>query len=238
MQGLHRPTALLGRGLLTLFAGIAGTGWAVADPIYIQPPAPTLAGIASQHDPTNVLPFQYKAFDDFMLTASASISHVTWFGSYSESIHDPVVDTLIEFWSDDSGLPGDLLVSYRIQGDASERFIQSDQLFTAFDYGTDLAIPFTASANTKYWMSIQLNVAFPPQWFWRDGLGGDDRSAEITGSVSDTPAPISHDRAFALYSSTPAPIPEPSALALTTTGVAALILRRRRIAKSRSSRSV
>ena len=224
MKRLHVIT-----GFLTVLTWAAAS-WTFADPIYIQPPPRTLGGIASQHDPTSSLPFEFTAFDDFRLTENASIRRVEWFGSYSARVHEPVVESTIAFWSDEASLPGQLLVSYRTQGSAFEQFVQSDTLFTAFHYGTDLGIPFAASANTKYWMSIQLSVAFPPQWFWRDGLGGDDRSALITGSVSDKPSPISHDRAFALFSSTPAPIPEPSSLILISTGVAGLILRRRHAA--------
>ncbi len=218
---------LVGRGILLLLTWPAATDRAFADPIYIQRPAGNLGGSASQRDPTNVLPFQFTGFDNFILPTNASLNRVEWFGSYSAPVHEPVVESLIAFWSDQAGLPGQLLRSYRTPGSAFERFVESDTLFTGFRYGTDLGIPFDAAANTKYWMSIQLTVAFPPQWFWRDGQGGDDRSAEITGSVSDKPAPFSHDRAFALFTSTPAATtPEPSALILISTGIAGLVRRR------------
>jgi hypothetical protein len=220
--------ACVGRGILALLTSTAATGEAFADPIYVQRPAPNLGGNASQRDPTNTLPFQFTAFDDFTLPRDASVNRVEWFGSYSAPAHEPVVESLITFSSDRAGLPGELLRSYRTPGSAFEQFVGNDNLFTAFHYGTDLGIPFAATAATKYWISIQLTVAFPPQWFWRDGQGGDDRSAEITGSVSDKPAPISHDRAFALFTSTPpSATPEPSSLILIVTGFVGLVRSRR-----------
>ena len=49
--------------------------------------------------PTNTLPFQFTAFDDFTLPRDALLNRVEWFGSYSAPAHEPIVESLIGFWS-------------------------------------------------------------------------------------------------------------------------------------------
>jgi hypothetical protein len=209
--------------MVILVVCAAGAHTASADPIYMQPPTRALGGNASQHDPNNFgspFPFQYTAFDDFVIRADASISKVQWYGSYAAPAHDPISEFMIAFWSDQSGLPGSQLRAYEIPGAANERFVEADTVtgFTGYRYRTTLAVPFAASAGTKYWVSIQPTVAFPPQWFWRDAQGGNNTSAIIIPSLSSGPRPALGDNAFELGAT-----PEPASLILISAGVAGLM---------------
>jgi hypothetical protein len=179
-----------------LWAG--GARAADSVPIYVQPAQAPLGGYASQNAP-NSFGSLYKTFDNFTLTTDALITDVEWQGSYSNAVHSPITKFEIIFWSDNAGLPGQALQTYNILGSAGEHFVASDANgFFAYSYTTHLPTPFAADAHTTYWLSIQPTVDFPPQWFWRQGNGGDGRSAQILRSLSPAPRPTQGDLAFAL----------------------------------------
>jgi hypothetical protein len=176
-------------------------------------------GYSSQNAPNSFGDF-LQAFDDFTLTKDASISEVEWEGSYSDVSIGGISRFKVTFWSDIAGLPGNALQTFDIAGNASEQFVGGGgNDFIEFHYATRLPSLFLASADTTYWLSVQPTLDFPPQWFWRDGTGGDNRSAERIGS--DTSQVIT-DRAFSLSA------PEPPTLALFATGSIVLLVATRR----------
>jgi len=217
---------MFGSAFLLALTCTAGARWAGADPIYVQRPADSLGGSPSQSDPTGVLPVEIVTFDNFTVARDGAINRVEWLGSYDGPAHEPLQGYTIEFWSDSAGLPGRLLWSISSKGNPFEGFVANDATFSAFRYGTDLGIPIPVSAHTTYWMSIALSVPFPPHWFWRDGIGGDDRSATLTASGGIFP--ISHDRAFTLFATPSAITPEPGTLALLSAAAAFSVWRRQR----------
>jgi len=184
---------------------VGGARAADSIPIYVQPAQPPLGGFASQNAPNSFGPL-FTAFDNFTLTTDALITDVEWQGSYSDAVQGTIIQFEIIFWSDNAGLPGQALQTYDILGTAGEHFVASDSNgFLAYSYTTHLPTPFAADAHTTYWLSIQPTVDFPPQWFWREGTGGDGRAAQIVRSVSPDPRPIPTDLAFALMSD-PVPV--------------------------------
>jgi hypothetical protein len=130
-----------------------------------------------------------------------------------------ITEFQLMFLADNSGLPGTVLQAYTIAGNAGETFVGSASTFFDYSYSVNLPAPFNAGANTKYWLSIQPTVDFPPQWFWRAGTGGDSQSAEIILSVSPDPVLLPEDSAFSLKGT---PVPEPSTLGSLGIGLSLL----------------
>jgi PEP-CTERM motif len=212
------------RGVIIAALWSGGTGWADAGVLYDQP-ASSPGGLASQNAP-NVFGPLYTAFDDFTLTTGALVSGVQWQGAY---YNPPTQGTITQFelifWSDNAGLPGTALRTYDISGNAGETFAGSSGDFLDYNYAANLSTPFQVDANTKYWLSIQPTVDFPPQWLWRYGTGGDGQSAQIILSVSPNPSPVLQDLAFSL---TGISVPEPSTLVMGGIGTSIVLVARRR----------
>lgn len=197
MKAVRRSVGPLLVQLMIAILWVGEARAADSTPLYVQPPQRPLGGLASQDSPGS-FGFPYTAFDNFTLTADASIATVEWQGSYSSS-GGTMTGVEITFWSDDAGLPGEALQTYEIAGNAGETFLASDVFgFRAHTYTAPLPTPFAADAGTTYWLSIRPTVSFPPQWFWRQGDGGDERSAQFARVVSPNYWTIPADLAFAL----------------------------------------
>ena len=178
---------------------VGGVRAADADVLYEQPVTEeSLGGIRSQNAP-NAFGDGYLAFDNFSLSMDALITGLEWHGTYSTpGLRGTITHFEITFWSDDAGLPGEPLQNYVITGNAGEEFVDGSSAALAFRYHTELPTPFEADANTTYWLSIQPTLNFPPQWSWRQGLGGDGLAAQIVRSISPDPSLLRIDLAFAL----------------------------------------
>jgi len=178
--------------------------------LYDQPAGAAGGGVASQNAPNAFGP-QYTAFDNFSLPMGAFITSVQWEGAYSAMPISVITQFQIMLLADNGGLPGGVLRTYDIPGNAGETFVGTSVGFFDYSYLVNLPTAFGVTANTKYWLSIQPTVDFPPQWFWREGTGGDGVSAQINLAVSSNPSLIAEDDAFSLTGTS---VPEPSGLQL------------------------
>ncbi|HVP55971.1 MAG TPA: PEP-CTERM sorting domain-containing protein [Candidatus Eisenbacteria bacterium] len=198
-------------------------GWAAQVLVYSQP-TDLNGGYASQNDPS--LGGFATAFDNFTLGSSANINQVTWVGSYITGVGG-ITGYTLGFWSNSGNAPGSLLMSYSVGGNAGEASMGTDNLGNpVFGYSLMLGSSFAAAAGTEYWLSIVPDLAFPPQWLWETGTGGDSNNYQcFFGTCGNNP----YDQAFALYAQQQTTIPEPSSLMLLGSGIlgAAGLLRRK-----------
>jgi hypothetical protein len=220
--------------LVVLGLLVTGAGRAKADLLYSQPSdfgSPNANGVASQNDtsPGGFGNFA-TAYDNFTLTMTATITNVTWQGLYfNPPTQGPITAFTIAIWANNpagGGQPGAQLFTQTISGTANETFVGLEGgTFPTYNYSADIS-GFTATAGTAYWLSIVPDLAFPPQWGWHSGTGGDGRSIQ---DFLGTRMVITNDDAFTLNSPSPA-VPEPASLTMLGIGAISLMgfgLRRR-----------
>ncbi|DAC71889.1 MAG TPA: hypothetical protein DSN98_08085, partial [Thermoplasmata archaeon] len=119
--------------------------------------------------------------DDFKLTATKEVNSIFWQGGYFQcqlatGQHDYNWDWRVIFWSDDGteNHPGSEIYNQTIPDASLARQFwynytnPNGNTYWVANYTTDLPVPITFAANTKYWLTIQAiqgsNTA--PQGCW------------------------------------------------------------------------
>ena len=221
----------LTRGMALIIAALGlVVGQVRAGVIYDQPVDPAGGGVASQNDTSGGNGSFATTYDNFTLGTSAQVTGISWVGlTFNPPDDNPAITAFtISFYSDSGGVPGSVLESETITGNANQTANGSLGGFPTFTYSASLSTALNASAGTEYWVSIVPDLSFPPQWGWSNGLGGDGQSYQVFfGSGSSLPG----DRAFTLTGDAVSAVPEPSTLA--SAGIAGLFglgfaLRRRK----------
>jgi hypothetical protein len=168
-----------------------------------------------------------QVWDNFTLAAPGNVTTVSWTGWILPSFGQ-INGFTISFYNDDivdgSHVPGTLISSKSISGNANEVGVGSHNSYGIFDFSA--AVPFAAAANTQYWISI---VADPQSstWNWANSNGMDSSFYEDDGNGSV--GPVGTDVAFTLSNTS---VPEPGSLTLAGTGVLVLFgMARRRFSK-------
>jgi hypothetical protein len=212
----HFIRALLGVAMLAVWAGIMVVPASAGD-IYVQPPDNSGNLYASQNDTNSGgLGNFATVYDNFTLGSTSSINMVKWTGGYFNPGPPGAITAFdVDFWADSGGAPGASLASTVVAGNANETFLGSD----TYSYSLNLGTPFTALAGTQYWLSVEPDMGFPPQWGWATSTGspGDGTAYQDfigTGSQPGT------DFAFSLSGTTATP--EPGSMLLMATFLMAL----------------
>jgi len=128
---------------------------------------------SSQND--TCYPFVSQVADDFIFELDMVITDVHWWGGFWNPPPNSVDPTYfyIYFYADDgtgnaptgAGLPDPAptaLATYYFSGISGLPLDPNG----FYEYQVDLNPPFSASANTKYWIAIQEDTCYPPQWGW------------------------------------------------------------------------
>jgi hypothetical protein len=165
-------------------------------------------------------------YDNFTLASATNITGISFTGGYYRMDGGvPVIGTTafeVGFFADNGGQPwlAPALWSATIPGNGGESCGGGPTPICTYDLDVD----FNADAGVQYWLSIISDSAFPTQWGWAEGSGGDGSSHAIFDGIHFA---NEADLAFALN---PNPVPEPSSWAMMLLGLGAggVALRRTR----------
>jgi hypothetical protein len=146
-----------------------------ADPI-IWNNGGTVAGgniLSSQNDA--VYPFVSQMADDFMFTEDMDVTDVHWWGGFWNGPPNEVdpCPFYIYIYADDgtgnmptgAGMPDPAptaLATYYFPGLTGYPLDPNG----FYEYDVDLSPAFSATAGVKYWIAIQADFGYPPQWGW------------------------------------------------------------------------
>jgi hypothetical protein len=118
-----------------------------------------------------VVPFNSQGADDFKFTSDTQITGVHWWGNYwNGSVVNPSTFNIL-FYADDgtgnkptgAGMNDPSPTALKIYTIPNVNGVLSGNFY---EYNVTLPQPFQTTANTKYWIAIQWNNSFPPQWGW------------------------------------------------------------------------
>jgi hypothetical protein len=136
----------------------------------------TVAGgnlLSSQNDA--VYPFVSQTADDFRFTENMLVTDVHWWGGFWNGPPDEVepCDFHIYIYADDGTgtMPTGAGMADPSPTALASYFFPSVTGLPLdpngfYEYNVDLSPAFTAVAGVKYWIAIQADFAYPPQWGW------------------------------------------------------------------------
>ncbi len=156
-----------------------------------------------------------QVFDDFTFTGSSTIRTVSWQGIFcvqtaGSAAPAPTASGFrLGFHADSSGRPRlgtPLATSTYTLAQSAQTFEKNQSGLTCgtaantswsfYKYTVTLSAPFAATANTKYWFSVQaLTPSYDVYFGWRDGIVDNSSSLQL---FSGTYTAFSFDRAFSL----------------------------------------
>jgi hypothetical protein len=198
-KGALLASALLAAGSVPLTAGV----------LYTQPYDGSGSLCASQNDTGGSGNFA-TVYDNFTLGGNSIINEVAWTGGYfNPGPPGNITQFTVTFWADNAGQPGGSLKSSAIAGNAGETVSGN-----AYTYDMTLTQPFAAAAGTQYWLSVEPDMGFPPQWGWATSAVGDSVSyQDFLGGRTQN----GFDMAFTLSGTSG--VPEPVSFSLAGIGL-------------------
>ena len=137
-------------------------------------------------------PFESQLADDFNLPTGPGgeiqwlITEVGWAGDYYNPpfVNPPPDDFNIFIYNDAGGLPtmpptGSAIYSYTATFGEVNQTPEPPGL--GYSYNLTLPTPFLVHASTQYWIVIQSDMDFPPQWGWnRSGINTGSEAAFVS----------------------------------------------------------
>ena len=142
-----------------------------------------------------------------------TINEVQFTGGYfNPDQQGPITGWTVNVYFDNGGIPGTLQHTAHISGTGGETQLNGN-IYTYDITGLN----FQELSGIPYWLSVVPDLAFPPQWGWATGTGGDGHAYQ---SYFNNNGPTNFDQAFTLIGTTS--VPEPGTLVMLGTGVLGL----------------
>jgi PEP-CTERM motif len=187
-----------------------------ASQLYTQPFDMTGNAYSSQNDTTGGNGNFATVYDDFTLGSSATINNVQWVGEFFNPVEEGDITAFtVNFYANNGGIPGTLLSSNYIAGNANQTDIGNFNGFEAYSYSLDVS-GFAATGGAEYWLSIEPDLGFPPQWGWSSSSVGNDGGYQC---FFGTCSALGVNLAFTLNGNGGSQTPEPGSLMLLGTGL-------------------
>jgi len=104
--------------------------------------------------------------DDFVFTSAKNITAAAWWFAPFNGDYSTLSSWTVTIYDEAACLPANIVQQWVIPFNMSHELLYCPNGY--YSYWADLTPAFTASANTKYWVSVQTgDHAFPPgQWGW------------------------------------------------------------------------
>jgi hypothetical protein len=186
----------------------------VQNQVYCQEFDGTGNAYSSQNDTASFGVFA-QVYDNFTLGSDTTVDSIHFEGAYfNPPAQGPITGWTVNFYSDAGGQPGGLLSSTHVAGTGNETFDGNFGGFPFYTYSIN-GLGFAATGGTQYWVDVYPDLAFPPQWGWGSGTGGDGVSYQ---DFFGTRSQLAADMAFALDGAGGG-VPEPGTLVMLGTGV-------------------
>jgi hypothetical protein len=172
----------------------------------------------------------YQTFDNFTLSADATITKVSWTGffyDYLDGAANPVTppDQIwnVSFYDDDRGTPESQIYSDDLSIISTIWIANSSfdgNQVSLYRFSATLDTPFYATAGVSYWFSpLSEQSDFNPFFSWSPAAVDVDGVTD-QAQLPDAPYTRPNDRAFSLSDDAPSGVPEPAAWSLMLLGVA------------------
>ena len=203
-----------------VFAGLlACAGSANAATLFSQPYDGGSNLIASQNDTSGGQGNFATTYDHFTLSVHSDVEDVEWTGGYFNPPNQGQITAwTVNFYANNAGAPGGVLSSQYFTNNGGETFLTvSGGGFPIYTYSETFA-SIDMAAGT-YFVSVEPDLGFPPQWGWATGTGGDGGAYQ---TFFGTTSPIGVSMAFDITGTTVLTVPEPSTWAMMMLGFAGL----------------
>jgi hypothetical protein len=159
-----------------------------------------------------------QVYDNFTLGQDFTMLDVHFTGEYfNPPVQGQITQWTVQIYGDAAGQPGSLLYSFQVAGTGEETFLGNFGGFPTYTYDIE-GLNFAGTAGTQYWLSVYPDLAFPPQWGWSSGVGGDGISYQ---DFQGTRSLLAADMAFDITGTGPT-VPEPGSIVLLGAGLLGL----------------
>jgi hypothetical protein len=136
-----------------------------------------------------------QSYSKFSFTLGALITGVKWTMTIGPLGEAHVATFKVAFMADNAGVPGTQLQTQTFtQIQANETLLGTSGTTAAFSYSATLTTPFISDCATTFWLFVQANGVFPPQYGWSKSATASGVSYQVFfGTPADPGIRLAYD---------------------------------------------